>query len=53
MSVIAFVLLLIAAVLFAVEFLRSNWQSLVALGLCLLTVGIIVQWCSTHHTVIF
>lgn len=53
MAVVAFVLLLIAAVLFAVEFLRSAWQNLTALGLCLLTIGIIVQWCSTHHQVTF
>ena len=27
MDVIAFVLILVAAILFAVEFIRSNWQS--------------------------
>lgn len=41
MAVVAFVLLLVA-----VEFVRSNWQSLSALALCLLTVGLIVEFAS-------
>lgn len=53
MNIIAFILALIAAVLFAVEFLRSQWQSLVALGLCLLSVAWIVELIAKSHTVHF
>jgi hypothetical protein len=53
MNILAFVLLVIAAALFAVEFFRSAWTNLVALGLALLTSGLIVQFCATHHSVTF
>lgn len=53
MDLVALILLLVAAILFAVEFMRSNWQSLTSLGLCLLTVGLIVQFTSDNRSVIF
>jgi uncharacterized membrane protein YGL010W len=51
MNVLAFVLILIAAVLFGI----NAWitKSLVALGLCLLSVGFIVQFAATSHTFTF
>lgn len=51
MNVIAFILLLVAACCFGIEtYLR---KSLVALGLCLLAVGLIVQYAATGHTITF
>lgn len=53
MNTVAFVLVLIAAILFAVEFLRSNWQSFIALGMCLLSVGLICEFAATSHDITF
>jgi hypothetical protein len=52
----AFVLLLIAAVLFGVAaiLVRPHVPAfLVYLGLCLLTIGLIVQFASSSHSVTF
>jgi hypothetical protein len=51
MNVISFVILLVAATLFAV----NAWlaKSIVALGLCLLTIGLIVEFAATSHTFTF
>ena len=53
MNLWAFILLLTAAILFGIDWARSRWLSLTALGLCLLTVGLIVQWTAIGHTVRF
>ena len=51
MNFIAFILLLVAACCFGIEtYLR---KSLVALGLCLLTVGLIVEFAAHSHTITF
>jgi uncharacterized integral membrane protein len=56
-NIIAFILFLIAAVIFLVADrevgLRYRAWVSVPLGLCLLTVGFIVQFCSATHTVHF
>lgn len=56
MNIIAFILFLIAAVLFFVAerpvVNRYSWAN-VPLGLFFLTVGFIVQFCTSNHTVTF
>jgi hypothetical protein len=51
MNTIAFVIILVAAVLFGV----NAWlaKSIVALGLCLLSIGLIVEFAATSHTFTF
>lgn len=53
MNIVAFILILVAAALFAVEFFRSQWQNLIALGLCLLSVGFLFEFAAKSHTVHF
>ena len=51
MNVIAFVLILIAAVLFGI----NAWltKNIVASGLCLLAVGLIIEFAAKAHTISF
>jgi len=56
MNVIALILLIIAAVLFLVGGSYKNapsWYSHTNLGLAFLTVGLIVQFAATSHSVTF
>ncbi len=56
MNIIALILLIIAAVLFLVGGSYRNppgWYSNTNLGLAFLTVGLIVQFAATSHTVTF
>lgn len=51
MTVIAFVLLLIATVIFAIEYSRG--KALISLGLAFLTVGLIAQFAIESKTITF
>ncbi len=56
MNIIALILLIVAAVLFLVGGSYRNppaWYSNTNLGLAFLTVGFIVQFAATSHTVTF
>ena len=56
MNIIALILLIVAAVLFLVGGSYKNapgWYSNTNLGLALLTVGLIVQFAATSHSVTF
>jgi len=56
MNIIALILLIVAAVLFLVgggHRSAPSWYSNTNLGLALLTVGLIVQFAATSHTVTF
>jgi hypothetical protein len=56
MNIIAFILLIIAAVLFLAGGNYRNaprWYSNTNLGMALLTVGLIVQFAATSHSVTF
>lgn len=56
MNFIALILFIVAAVVFFLvpdARLTRYGRSSVALGLGILTVGFIVQFCSTHHSVTF
>lgn len=48
MNVVAFILLLVAAVTFGWEF--SRFKSALALGLTFMTVGLIFQYAANTHT---
>jgi membrane-bound ClpP family serine protease len=50
MNIFAFIFILIAAILFAVEFFRSQWQNFIALGLMFLSLGFIWQYASNSHS---
>jgi hypothetical protein len=56
MNIIALILLIVAAVLFLVGGNYRNapsWYSHLNLGLALLTVGLIVQFAATSHSITF
>lgn len=49
MNVWAFALLLAATIVFVIEWLLSGWKNLLALGLGLLSFGLIVQFAAKAH----
>jgi hypothetical protein len=49
-NIFAFIFILAALIVFLIEFFISNWKSLIALGLALLSAGWIWQLASTKHT---
>jgi hypothetical protein len=51
MNVIAFIFLVVAAVIFGVD--AYLHKTLIGLGLCVLTVGLIIQFGATAHTLTF
>lgn len=55
MNIFAFILMVVAAVVFlAGDPLWSRYQrSAVSVGLAFLTIGFIVQFCTTSHTITF
>jgi uncharacterized YccA/Bax inhibitor family protein len=62
MHIVSLLLFMLAAIIFAVDFFLASpvrvttprrYQTLVSLGLCVLTVGFIVQFLTLNHPVHF